>query len=136
MVLLQPLGYGPHLVLYLLARLAVAGAGETATLCLKLLSGLDEAVGTQFGIGADLGFELHRADGIGGAADGGLDHEARMALEGGVEIARAAAGQRIQRLGSPALRGLLVFERGEAAAWSRGRSPPWRGHSARPPGRG
>ena len=82
----KALHHGTHPALKPLALLLIVPARQFVALTAHLLPRLHEPVGAQFGIAADFGLQLHRADGISGATIGGLADQARFAREGRVDI--------------------------------------------------
>lgn len=60
----------------------VSGAERQLALVVESLPVAHKAVGAHLRVGADFGFELHGADGIGGASAGGLADKFRFLPEG------------------------------------------------------
>ena len=77
--------------------------------------GLDEPIGAQFGIGANLGLELHRADRLRGAAVCGLGGQCWIAGEGFAEIGGGPRSLGVKRFAGAGERRFLIFERLQVA---------------------
>lgn len=100
-IALQPVEHFAHLPtrrfgVHDLAALVLALAG-----LVQLLPAIDEAVGTQSGIGAEFGFELERADGAVDASRACLGGEGRILLVGGFSVAPAVRAHFFESIARP-----------------------------------